>query len=247
MKNIFRTVDILHEDDDLVVLTKPAGVPSVHDGNRPDTPDLMALIESDFGHVWPVHRLDLETSGVMIFARDEKSHRILSEQFETRAIEKTYHALLVGNPPWTERDVDAPLAVDADRKHRTLIDAKEGKPSFTRFVVLERVLPKSKGITLVEALPETGRTHQIRAHALSLGFPVVADVLYGNSKPIYLSALKRGYRPNMNEQEERPLIGRVALHSLRLKLKHPTTGETLTFEAPYAKDFHATLNQLRKL
>ena len=247
MKSIFRALDILHEDGDLVVLTKPAGVPSVHDGNRPDAPDLASLIESDFGDVWPVHRLDLETSGVIVFARNEQAHRVLSEQFETRAIEKTYHALLAGNPPWTERDVDAPLSVDADRKHRTLVDAKDGKPSFTRFVVLERLLSKSKGVTLVEALPETGRTHQIRAHALSLGFPIVADALYGNSKPIYLSALKRDYRPNMNEQEERPLMGRVALHALRLKLTHPTTGEALTFEAPYAKDFAATLNQLRKL
>jgi len=247
MKSIFRSIDILHEDDDLVVLTKPAGVPSVHDSNRPDTPDLMTLIEGDFGTLWPVHRLDLETSGVIALARNEQAHRVLSGQFETRAVEKTYHALLVGNPTWDERQVDVPLVVDADRKHRTLADANKGKPAFTRFAVLERLLVKVRGYTLVEARPETGRTHQIRVHALTLGFPVAADGLYGDGKPILLSTFKRGYRPNMNEPEERPLMGRVALHALRLKLAHPRTGETLEFEAPYAKDFQATLSQLRKL
>jgi RluA family pseudouridine synthase len=243
MKSIHRAIDLLHEDDDLLVVAKPAGVPSVHDGNRPDIPNLIDLLQPAYGGLWPVHRLDLDTSGVILFARTEAAHRALSAQFETRAIEKTYHALLVGSPVWAKRDVDAPLLIDGDRKHRTVVDAKRGKPALTRFVVLEKL----KSCALVEASPETGRTHQIRAHAAQLGHPIVADALYGDGKPIVLSALKRGYRANADEHEERPLMGRVALHALRLTLAHPTSGDAIEFEAPYAKDFGATVNQLRKL
>lgn len=236
-----RRVDVLHEDDHLVAVNKPAGVTSAHDAARPDEPDLRALLEARFGRLWLVHRLDRDTSGVIVFARNEAAHRALSEQFEGRDVMKIYHALLVGNPAWTERTADAPLLVDGDRRHRTVVDAVRGKPSVTHFRVLQRL----KRYALVEAIPETGRTHQIRVHAALLGHPIAADDLYGDGKPIFLSQLKRDYRAN--SAEEIPLIGRTALHARRLKLMHPVTGEPLDLFAPYAKDFNAAVRQLEKL
>lgn len=234
-------MQVLFADDGLVAVNKPAGVSSVHDSARPNEPDLHALLEPQFGQLWPVHRLDRDTSGVILFALDEATHRALSERFEGRAVIKTYHAIVVGSPSWEERTADAPLLVDGDRRHRTLIDATRGKPAVTHFRVLQRL----KRFTLVEAIPETGRTHQIRVHAALLGNPVAVDELYGDGKPIFLSQLKRDYRAN--DEHEIPLIGRLGLHAFRLELAHPATGEPLHIEAPYPKDFNATVKQLAKL
>jgi RluA family pseudouridine synthase len=236
-----RTISALFEDDDLIAVSKPSGIASAHDGVRPNEMNMPALLRADFGEVWPVHRLDRETSGVLVFARNEESHRALSLQFEGRDVEKTYHALVAGNPMWDERTADAPLLPDADRRHRTLVDAVRGKPAITHFRVLQRL----KRYALVEATPETGRTHQIRAHAAQLSHPVAVDDLYGDGQPILLSQLKRNYRSNSDD--EIPLMGRLALHALRLRLTHPVTGALLDLEAPYPKDFKATLMQLGKL
>lgn len=241
MKNPFRTIEVLFDDEHLLAVTKPAGVASVHDGARPNDPDLHAVLEDHEGELFPIHRLDKETSGVIVFARTEEAHRAMSVMFETREVQKTYHAIVMGLPAWEEHTVEALLLPDGDRRHRTLIDAQRGKPAVTHFRVLERL----KQFTLVEALPETGRTHQIRVHAAQMGHPVAVDDLYGDRKPIFLSHFKRGYR--VNSEEELPLMGRLALHALRLRFVHPITGESLDLQAPYPKDFNATIKQLGKL
>ena len=231
----------MHEDAHLIVVNKPAGITTLHDAARPDEPDLHALLQERFGRLWPVHRLDRDTSGVIVFARTEAAHRSLSEWFQERDVAKVYHAIVVGNPPWSERTADAPLRADGDRRHRTVVDAARGKPAVTHFRVLQRL----RRYTLVEARPETGRTHQIRVHAALLGHPIAADDLYGDGRPIFLSHLKRDYRSN--SAQELPLMSRVALHARGLTLNHPATGESLELHAPYAKDFNATINQLSKL
>jgi RluA family pseudouridine synthase len=242
MKNRNRALEVLFEDDALVAISKPAGVASTHDGARPGEPEVCALLEPHFGDLWPVHRLDRDTSGAMVLARTEASHRALNAQFQDRDVAKTYHAILVGSPGWEERTADAPLLADGDRRHRTIVDVGRGKPAVTGF----RVLRRFKRHALVEAQPRTGRTHQIRAHAALLGNPVAMDALYGDGKPILLSELKRNYRIH-EEREEIPLIGRLALHALRLQFTHPVTGEPVEIEAPYPKDFNAAVNQLSKL
>lgn len=236
-----RALTELYADDALVVTSKPSGVPSVHDAMQPEQ-DVPTLLQARFGEVWVVHRLDKETSGVLVVARSAEAHARLSAQFETRDVEKVYHALVRGEPRWEERVVDAPLLPNGDRRHRTVIDVEDGKPSLTRL----RVLRRFKGLALVEARPETGRTHQIRVHLASIGSPIACDGLYGDGRPLLLSQFKRGYRPTAG-QDERPLLGRLGLHALSIEFTHPTTGERVRFEAPYSKDFGALLNQMGKL
>lgn len=235
-------IEILHEDEDIVVINKPAGLASVPEGFRPDQPHVAAALEPDLGPLWVVHRLDRDTSGAMVLARNENAHRNLNTQFEQRDVSKVYHALVVGQPDWEERKVIVPLLIDGDRQHRTVPDPARGKPSVTNFKVLERI----RKFALLEAQPETGRTHQIRAHAKFLALPIACDSLYGDGEPIYLSTFKKGYRAKDN-RDERPLIERLALHAFLLEIAHPASGETMQIEAPYPKDLRATVAQLAKL
>jgi RluA family pseudouridine synthase len=237
-------LSVLYEDESILVVSKPAGLLSLPDGYIPDAPDLLAVLTPTYGDLWIVHRLDRETSGIVILARNAEAHANLNSQFEDRQVSKIYHALVNGNPLWDERSISAPLRVDADRSHRTIIDQEEGKPAETSFKVLERFGRQMKHYTLVEARPLTGRTHQIRVHLAALGFPVAVDALYGTKAPILLSDIKRSYRGD--PETEQPLLGRLGLHACRLTLQHPVSGATLTWEAPYPRDLSATLNQLRK-
>lgn len=229
---------ILYADDTLLVIDKPAGLLALPDGYDPDAPHIASVLSPEFGDLWIVHRLDRETSGVLALARTPGAHQALNEQFESRETSKVYHALVRGAPDWTDYTVRLPLRPDGDRQHRTVVDRRQGKPSVTHLRVLERF----GKYALVEARPETGRTHQIRVHLAAQGFPVVADPLYGDGKGIYLSELKTTYK----KQPGRPLLGRLGLHAFSLTLAHPVSGQLLRFEAPYPKDFTAALNQLRK-
>ncbi len=231
---------ILHQDEALIALNKPAGILTIPDRYEPEQPNLLDWLREKFPTVFPVHRLDRETSGVVLFALTPEIHRALNEQFSQRAVEKIYHALVEGQPEWEEKTVDYPLATGRGRSHRTRVDMRRGKEAMTHFRVRERLGP----YTLLEARPETGRTHQIRVHAAAIGYPVAADPLYGYGKPIFLSAIKRNYRGD--RETERPLLARTGLHAYRIKIIHPETGEPFRVEAPYPKDLKATLYQLRK-
>jgi tRNA pseudouridine32 synthase/23S rRNA pseudouridine746 synthase len=213
-------------DDTIVVVDKPAGVLTIR-GGFGDSPYLQQILQPRFGRLWTVHRLDLETSGVLVFARTAAAHRTLNTQFQERQVSKTYHALVRGCPQWVDQTVDLPLRRDGDRRHRTVIDPHRGKPSVTHLHVLERFA----GHALLEAVPETGRTHQVRAHLAALGLPILGDRLYVREKPV---------------APEDPTIQRTALHARRLKLAHPTTGEVLCFEAPYPADWTVALQWLRR-
>lgn len=233
-------LDILYEDDSLVAVNKPAGLPVIPERYATDDDDLKSLVTARFGDAFVVHRIDRETTGVVLFARDAETHRDLNEQFQKQSVTKVYLALVVGAPLWEEQTVELPLRVNGDRRHRTIVDPGKGKPSVTKYRVLERLGP----YTLVEARPETGRTHQIRIHLAAVGSPLAVDPLYGSEDPVMLSAFKRGY--TQGSREEKPLLDRLGLHAQTLSFADRKSGADRTIEAPLPKDLRATLNQLRK-
>ncbi len=216
---------ILYEDDHLIVPDKPAGLSVLPDGWEKDSQYLVKLLEEQFGKIYIVHRLDKITSGVMVFPRDAETHRALNIQFENHEAQKTYHAIVEGNPKWEEKVARHPLRANVGHKHRTMVDDKRGKPSETRFRVIKRYQARTEQgrseAALVEARPMTGRTHQIRVHAYALGHPLVEDVLYGS--------------------RDRYGIPRPMLHAQSLSFIHPATNQRVKFSAPHPADFEDAL------
>lgn len=233
--------DALFEDEHILVVNKPAGLLTIPDrfGNKDS---LQAALERHYGKVFVVHRLDRETSGVLCFARSEAAHRHLSMQFEQHTVDKYYHVLLDGVLHHEEGEIDKPIGEHPTIAGKMAI-VPRGKPSLTFYRLLERF----QRFTLVEALLKTGRTHQIRIHFQSIGYPLAIDPLYGRRSALYLSEIKgKSYKSGKYSEEERPLMDRTSLHASRLRIDHPETGERMEFTAELPKDFQAILNQLRK-
>lgn len=234
---------IIHADAEILVVDKPAGVLSVH--GRGKHPILSALMKS-LGLVQEsepfriVHRIDLEASGVLVFARTLNAQQKLTAQFEARTVEKRYLALVTGYVA-ADGEVDLPIEVD-ENASKARIDRRHGKPSKTRYRIIERVA----GNTLLECAPETGRLHQIRVHMAAIGHPLAVDSIYSNSTELRLSTFKPAYRAS-SRHVERPLIGRLTLHAARIAFDHPGSGARVAYEAPLSRDFRATLSQLGRL
>lgn len=242
MANKIFDYSVLFSDDSIVVLNKRSGILIAQDRYNPDAPRLDILAEKEFGKLYAVHRIDKDTSGLIIYARTAEAQRDLSMQFEKRLVHKTYHALVYGHPMWEDLHVDLSLQPDGDARHRTVVSNRYGKPSVTDFRLIGTCGPYS----WIEAKPKTGRTHQIRVHLSANGLSIVCDPLYsGNQKPVRLSEIKK--RWNGDEEEERPLLSRLALHAYKIEFTHPVTKETMSFTAPYPKDMEATRKQLAKI
>ena len=232
-------LDIIFENDDLVVINKPSGMLTISD--RAQSVSLKELLIQKYGKIFTVHRLDRDTSGVVIFAKNEEAHRYFSILFENRKVEKFYQAVVVGNPVNDEGKIDSPIAEHPFIKGKMVIN-KHGKESLTTY----RVVEHHNFYSLVEFQLHTGRTHQIRIHSKNIGHPIACDPLYGEGEPIKLSSIKKKYNLSKDEDEERPVISRLALHSNKLIIELPD-GELKTFIAPVPKDFQALMNQQTKL
>lgn len=233
--------DIIFEDDHVLVVNKPADLLTIPDRFDAKKPSLLASLSQRLGKIFTVHRLDRETSGIIIFAKTEEAHRHLSIQFEKHETSKIYLALLDGVLHQEEGEIDKPIAPHSSISGKMVV-AKRGKESLTLYKVIERF----KHFTLVEANIKTGRTHQIRVHFQSIGYPLAVDVLYGRKQFLLLSEIKSN-RFKLNKfEEEKPIMSRTTLHAYKLAFRHPVTEQPMTFEAPIPKDFSALLSQLRK-
>jgi RluA family pseudouridine synthase len=237
-----RLFSILYEDKDIIAVNKSSGLAVSADRWNYSKRRLDTMLSEVSGRrIFTVHRIDSGTSGIVVFAKNASTHRRLSIAFESRTVRKTYTAAVHGVPRWTETECAAPLVVNGDKRHRTIIDRYRGKKSLTRF----RLLCGSGGVSIIEAEPESGRTHQIRVHLASLGLPIICDPLYGRENPLFLSSIKKSWRGD--PFDERPLIGRLALHAAKLRLPAVGGGADLLLEAPYPKDMAALIKQVEKL
>lgn len=246
-------LEILAETENWVAVAKPAGLATIP-GRVETTSVLEALGEQlnlpSSGTADPrirvVHRLDKDTSGVLLFAKNVATQRRVSHQFKSNTIEKEYLALVVGRPPTSEGEIDAPLARHPTDPKRMAIVRHGGRPARTAW----RIEETFRHFTLLRVFPKTGKTHQIRVHLAHLNHPLAIDPLYnrprdGHPAALLLSSIKRGYRPTPGEPE-RPLIARLTLHAHRLSFID-VDQTPRTIEAPPPKDLRATLNQLRRV
>jgi 23S rRNA pseudouridine1911/1915/1917 synthase len=240
-----KTIGILHQDDQIFVIDKPAGLLSAPERDGSGETILTQLTHQvsldPKEQLRLVHRLDRDTSGVMIVARTREAQSHLTTQFMERTINKTYLAIVRGCPEEVSGQIHAPIAEKKAGQPRVQIHMSRGRPAATHWTLVERFV----GFALLRCKPLTGRQHQIRIHMQLAGMPLAVDELYGSSEGILLSSFKANYKPNRNE-EERPLISRLTLHAESIDFDHPSTGQRMRFEAPPPKDFRATLNQLRR-
>ena len=231
---------IIYEDAALLAFDKPSGLLVAPDRWDRTRENLMALVHARRGtNVANVHRLDADTSGVLLCAKTKFALDFLSGQFQAKAAEKTYHALVVGTAVPDEFSVELALADDEHRPGLMRAARKGGKSSATRFRVLERF----RGFAWLECRPLTGRTHQIRVHLAVRGHPILNDSFYGNDTALLLSHLKRGYK---GRATERPLLGRLALHASELTVTHPESRSRVTLCAPLPREFLVALKYLRR-
>jgi 23S rRNA pseudouridine1911/1915/1917 synthase len=213
---------LVYKDSRVIVVNKAAGIAVTADRwdeNRERLDQLAAASLGGGNRLWIVHRIDRDTSGLVLFARDAESHRSLSLAFEERRVEKRYIAVVHGRPAWKETSCDLPLVPNGSKRGLTIIDKYRGKKSLTLF----RFLGGAGNYSVLEAEPRTGRTHQIRVHLAALAHPVVCDPLYGSGKPVFLSSFKPDRRGD--PFEERPLLERLGLHAAELVLPDGFAGE----------------------
>ena len=235
---------IVYEDDEIIVLNKQADL-IVHParGNRHGTlvnglVYYSESLSSRGGEFRPgiVHRLDRNTTGVMVVAKTDTAHWRISRQFEQRRVKKTYLAIVHGMPELDADCINMPLGVHPRVREKYAIRPESGKEAITFYEVLERF----QGFALMKMMPKTGRTHQIRVHLTYIKHPIVGDDMYGG-KVVYPWQIKQG-QPELAE----PIIARCALHASTLQFNHPATDKEMTFEAPLPDDMQILLDKLRE-
>lgn len=205
-----REVAIVFADNHIVVVDKPYGLLSVP-GRDPANRDCVpSRLLGEFGELRIVHRLDMDTSGLMILARDADTHRHLNRQFEQREVEKYYEALVWGLPVEDEGKIDLPICVDWPNRPKKIVDYENGKSAQTLYRVMER--DAQKNIARVELKPITGRSHQLRVHLAEIGHPILGCPFYAH-------------------EEAKNAFSRLTLHARQLELIHPATGKKIQFSA----------------
>ncbi len=238
---------IIEENEDWIALNKPSGLLSIPDREGKEI-SLKSLLQEKYQKIFTVHRLDRDTSGLIVFAKNEAMHKHLSLQFaregsfgEGRHTKKIYAGLVIGSPAEKKGSINLPLAENTVQRGVMIVN-RRGKESLTDYEVIEDF-----GIySWMQFQIHTGRTHQIRVHMKEIGHPIVCDALYGDGKPVLLSSLKKKkFKLGKDVLEERPLMARLALHAYQLTFT-TLQGEKKELTAELPKDLRATLQQLTK-
>jgi len=244
-------VGIVYEDDALVVVNKPAGM-VVHPGRGSSRGTLAASLQFHFDQLSDVagrhrpgivHRLDRDTTGVILIAKDNQVHQKIAAQFERREVKKEYHAIVRGCPQLDSDYIRTWMTTHPKVRERMMVCPRGGDAR--EAVTFYRTTERLGRYSLMELHPRTGRTHQLRVHMLHLGHPIIADRLYIGVGELRQSDLQGGVtKPAANDQL---LIARQALHAFRLTIRHPVSGESMQFEAPWPDDFRQTVEALRAI
>lgn len=236
----FTDLEILREDDDVVYINKPAGLLTIPDRYDAEEESLSKILETRYGKIFIVHRLDKFTSGVIVFAKNAEAHKFLNKQFSNREAERIYHIIVSGVIIDESLEIDIPLMPNPGRQGGVIPSAR-GKESIT----LIKVIKRYSVATLLKCKLVTGRQHQIRAHMAAIGHPLLVDEFYGTKSAFYLSEIKRRYNLKKNTTEN-PVISRITMHSKSLGLQHPASGDLITIEAEEPKDFSVLIKLLDK-
>ena len=239
-KNLFKFPKfedlIIFEDDNLIIINKPPFIASL-DTREGGEINILRLAKKYYDESQVCHRLDKDTSGLLLIAKNPETYRLISIEFEKRRVEKTYHAIIQGTQVFENLLVDLPILNQGNKN--VTIDRYNGKPSETIF----NSLTYFKNFTLVECKPITGRMHQIRIHLATQRAAIVGDTMY-NGLPVFLSQIKKRGYTLAKDQLEQPIMKRFALHSKFVKFN--LNGKAYSFEADYPKDFATLLKQLEK-
>ncbi len=212
---------------------------SIPDRFQSDKESVFSILKNKNPNILAVHRLDKDTSGVICFAKNPTTHRILNTKFENRLIQKYYLAVCESQPPEESGIIEAPIAHSSSQDGKMLIHPK-GKAALTKF----RIKELWRNFCLLELKPETGRTHQIRVHLAYIGCPILCDPLYGFRTTLTIDEIKKHTKLSKNEESFRPLLTRTALHASSIKFE--LGDEKFAFEAELPKDMKAVIHQLNK-
>lgn len=230
--------DIIFENKDFIVINKPSGLLSIPDRMQSQI-SLKEILKEKYGQIYTVHRIDKETSGLILFAKNETAHIEFSSSFEKRMVQKFYLGLVHGRVLEEAGSINEPLLEHPSKNGSMQVHIK-GKASLTDYTIAE----KFRSFTWLSYQIHTGRTHQVRVHSAYMGHPMVCDKLYGTDTPLFISSLKKNFHLAKKEEAEKPILSRLALHASKLIF---TWGQQdFVLEAPLPKDLKATLQQLRK-
>ncbi|MEZ6062808.1 MAG: RluA family pseudouridine synthase [Planctomycetaceae bacterium] len=248
-------IDVLYEDDAIVVINKSAGM-VVHPGRGTYSGTLAAALQFHFDQLSDVagrhrpgivHRLDRDTTGVILVAKDNQIHQRLSRQFENREVAKEYRAIVRGHPELNSDFIRTYVCVHPRIREKMTVCSEGGNAR--EAVTFYKVAEAFSGYSLMELHPHTGRTHQLRVHMQHIGTPIIADKLYIGESRLTRRDLAGANQADASSPgpDDDVLIERQALHAFRLTIQHPVSGKPLTIEAPYPPDFVRTLNALRQV